>query len=99
MSLMYPINTEIYGPGTDIDKNYTHNVMIAGFGIFFGPILTGYILDVTRENYDRIFMFTAVLYLLAAFLFSLLKFILIKNVKNNEHMSDYEVFDTEEETF
>lgn len=41
MSLMYSINSEVYGKNTDIDKNYTLNVMISGFGIFFGPIVTG----------------------------------------------------------
>lgn len=43
MSLMYSINPEINGKQTNIDQDYTINVMISGFGIFFGPILTGII--------------------------------------------------------
>lgn len=49
MSLMYSINSEVYGKNTDIDENYTLNVMISGFGIFFGPIVTG-LFDLIRMS-------------------------------------------------
>jgi hypothetical protein len=49
MSLLYTINTEINGGNdTHIDREYTVNVMICGFGLFFGPIVSGLVLDVTE---------------------------------------------------
>lgn len=95
MSLMYSVNTEISGRYTDVNSEYTWNVMVSGFGIFFGPIVTGFILDTTHKSYSAVFGLAAGLYAAALCLFTVMKIILMKNAKNREHMDDYELFQSE----
>jgi len=93
MSLMYSINTEINGTDSNIEQYYTINVMISGFGIFFGPIISGLILDVTKQDYSSVFLMTSFIYILAGACFLLLKIVLIGNSKNKKKQEDYEGFE------
>jgi len=81
---MYSVNSEISGRG-NIKNGYTMNVMISGFGIILGPILSGYLLDKTSKNYRSVFILAAAYYAFSLVLYSLMKFLLVKNAKNNEN--------------
>jgi len=96
MSLMYSINSEVSGAGCNIGQEYTINVMISGFGIFFGPIITGLILDLTGKDYQSVFVLTTLVYLLAACCFLVLKTLLISNRKNKRKQEDYEAFENDD---
>lgn len=77
MSLMYVVNSEIRG-SYDVEKSYTINVVMNGVGIIIGPILSGFVLDSSNTNYDRVFKMAYRFYFICIVSYSLMKFILLK---------------------
>ena len=77
MSLMYVVNSEIRG-SYDVERSYTINVVMNGIGIIIGPILSGFVLDNSNNNYDRVFKMAYRFYFICIVSYSLMKFILLK---------------------
>lgn len=77
MSLMYVVNSEIRG-SYDVEKSYTINVMMNGLGIIIGPIFSGFLLDNSNNNYDKVFKMAYRFYFVCIVCYSLMKFILLK---------------------
>ncbi|RNA34064.1 monocarboxylate transporter [Brachionus plicatilis] len=101
MSLMYVVNSEISGT-YDLERSYTINVMMNGLGIIVGPILSGFLLDNSNNDYDRVFKMAYRFYFICIVSYSLMKFILLKysvtisrDSKENVKLNGYAEFKNE----